>query len=89
MTLVGKPAQSIDISSLNVCKFNNIVDRGTGLKGNRSKGRADMLQVKTTCFSLGALLVKAHEGLLRGAASLAYNIEFNGHYNNSRKSMFA
>lgn len=39
--------------------------------------------------SLGALLVKAHEGLLGGAASLAYNIEFNGHYNNSRKSMFA
>ena len=33
MTLVAKPerdiAQSTDISLLNVCKFNNIVDRGT------------------------------------------------------------
>lgn len=39
--------------------------------------------------SLGALLVKAHKGLLRGAASLGYriDIEFNDHYNNSRKSM--
>lgn len=39
--------------------------------------------------SLGALLVKAHKGLLRGAASLGYRIEFNDHYNNSRKSMLA
>ena len=59
-----------------------------GLKGNRFKGSGHVTS-QDDMFSLGALLVKARKGLFRGAASLAYNIEFNDHYNNSRKSMFA